>query len=64
MSMRVNSRCAHQARPPLSRMKRRLTVRRPSPTREDLSRRVGYFVGSGFRCVNNLIRAVGSGPPC
>ena len=37
MFMRVNSKCAHHVRPPLSRMKRRLTVCRPSATREDLS---------------------------
>ena len=65
MFMRVNSKCAHQVRPPLSRMKRRLTVCRPSATREDLSRRVRYFVASGFRCVSSLIRAVASRPaPC
>src|SRR2546423_958100 len=56
MFMRVNSKCAHHLRPPLSRMKRRLTVCRPSATREDLFRRVRYFVASGFRCVSSLIR--------
>ncbi len=49
MSMRVNAKCAHHVRPPPSHMKRRLTVCRPSATREDLSRRVRYFVASGFR---------------
>jgi hypothetical protein len=42
MFMRVNSMCAHHVR----RLKRRLTVCRPSATREDLSKRVRYFVAS------------------
>jgi hypothetical protein len=49
MFMRVNSKCAHQVRPPLNRIKRRLTVRRPFATSQVLS---SYFVALGSLCDN------------